>query len=389
MKVLQLAAAVRPWAWRISGLVVSLGLILFLRDRLRTWWGGRKKVDQLLAFAAVTFLALVPLALGFIVDNPGADANASVANEQRKTVVQIVGGLLGAGVLLFSALRAIQTERQIREAEKQRETQENLKFEELRQSRWHNALDLLGKGTEKEPQLESRVAAILMLSSLELPKKEEQRLVLETICHYVRIHAKAPDLGNERRGDEEEEPDPPPRADIECCCGTLQRMTHGSGSAQPMNLRGAFLPGVNLQNSVLSEWHLQEAVLRNADLRGAKLDGAKLDSANLSGATLDGTTTMKGASLKNCWLLGTIARGVDFSGVDLRGIHIGPGTDLSGCRFDGANLAGVNLSQGNTEGADFTKAKGYTPTPVAAEREADVGPPPETVEEILQTDEGS
>lgn len=360
-----------PWIGTIVGAAIALTILFKQRQRLRSWWKEREKVESVLRLAGVTLLAsYICLAAGFIVDNPGADHNSTIANEQRRTIVQVAGGFLGAGALLFYGLRAIQTERQIRQADDQRESQEELKRNELSQLRWHNALDLLGKGTKTEPQLQSRVAAVLMLSSLDLPGEQNQ-IVLETICHYVRIHAV-------------EEDEPRLRQDIECCLSAIQRITKRGQieSAQSVSLRAAFLPGADFQEADLRKWRLQGAILSNADFRGANLSDAVFDSADLSGAKFDEKTVLVGASFQNCTMNATQAAKARFICADFKGAITGKGADFSDCNFDDADLSEVSFEHAKTDGWDITKAKNYKPSVRPAEEVQDDHTPPLESENI-------
>jgi len=104
-------------------------------------------------------------------------------------------------------------------------------------------------------------------------------------------------------------------------------------------LQGADLRGANLQGAALGWAQLQSADLRGADLQGANLIGAKLQGADLRGAKL------QGANLRE-----TNFQGANLSYAKLHGSDLTL-TDLQGAELSEAELLGVDWSQANLDGA--------------------------------------
>ena len=92
------------------GVMFSCFILMLLFRRVCNWRQAMG-VENLLRLAATAMCLLLPIALGFIYDNPGADSNdVKNAIEHRRTLVQIAGGLLGLVALLFAGLKATQAE---------------------------------------------------------------------------------------------------------------------------------------------------------------------------------------------------------------------------------------------------------------------------------------
>ena len=118
-----------------------------------------------------------------------------------------------------------------------------------------------------------------------------------------------------------------------------------SSQAQPLDLTGAMLGGMSLQNVVLDY-----AVMTGADLTGTLFNNASLQHVNLSGAKL------YGSHLNNANL-----DGANMSGADLTKTSV-PGSVAA--NLQGAFLRNVNLSQAKMSGANFANASFYSLTAV-------------------------
>jgi uncharacterized protein YjbI with pentapeptide repeats len=123
---------------------------------------------------------------------------------------------------------------------------------------------------------------------------------------------------------------------------------HLSSQAQPLDLTGAMLGRMSLQNVFLDY-----AVMTNADLTGALLDSSSLQGVNLEGATLEGTRLVN----------------VNLDGANLTGaLLIKPvGTNGNAANLQGAFLRNVNLSQSRLAGADFSNSSFYSTAPSGTE----------------------
>jgi uncharacterized protein YjbI with pentapeptide repeats len=105
------------------------------------------------------------------------------------------------------------------------------------------------------------------------------------------------------------------------------------------DLQGADLRGANLQGAALGWAKLQSADLRGADLQGADLVGAKLQGADLRGAKL------QGANLRE-----TSLQGANLSYAKLHGSDLTL-SELQGAELSAVELLGVDWSQANLDAA--------------------------------------
>ncbi|HYJ78842.1 MAG TPA: pentapeptide repeat-containing protein [Longimicrobiaceae bacterium] len=96
-----------------------------------------------------------------------------------------------------------------------------------------------------------------------------------------------------------------------------------------VDISGAWLPQVQLENANLFGADLDSATLIAANLRGADLAQAQLVGANLISATLVGAD-----------LAGAYLTGADLTCADLRGADL-EGADLTGANLERANLAEI------------------------------------------------
>lgn len=84
-----------------------------------------------------------------------------------------------------------------------------------------------------------------------------------------------------------------------------------------VDLRSAFIPGINLSNTAMRGGVFNDADLSRADLREADLSNANLSNANLSNVDLSGAN-LSGADLSSATLFGA-TRGVTLSGAMVGG----------------------------------------------------------------------
>lgn len=129
-------------------------------------------------------------------------------------------------------------------------------------------------------------------------------------------------------------------------------------------LQGAILGGTQLQSAGLIEADLQGADLRGANLQSAALGWAKLQSADLRGADLQGAdlnaAKLQGADLRGAKLQGANLRETSFQGANLVYAKL-QGSDLAlsglqGAKLREAELSGVDWSQANLDGAFITES---------------------------------
>jgi uncharacterized protein YjbI with pentapeptide repeats len=167
-----------------------------------------------------------------------------------------------------------------------------------------------------------------------------------------------------------------------------------STQANPLDLTGAQLSGVDfkqvsLDYAVMPSAHLEGASLggcslRHANISGATLYGTNLDTANLDGASLSKAflnagagghaATLVGAFLRNANLSGAQLSGADFTNASFFGTNASglsqcaivsgftqacasaSGATLNNAEFSGAFLFGVDFSSSNIQGVHFGNA---------------------------------
>lgn len=149
--------------------------------------------------------------------------------------------------------------------------------------------------------------------------------------------------------------------------------------AEPINLAGADLSGIDAHGVDLSQANLTDCNFSASDFRGADLSHATLQGANFSGAKMASVVladaflvnaNFEGASLQDADFSRTQPLGVNLNGAQLKRVNFTEvgfwrgslfECDLEGARFERANLhksvlAGSNLRDAHFKGADLTEA---------------------------------
>ncbi|MFB2973012.1 pentapeptide repeat-containing protein [Aerosakkonema sp. BLCC-F183] len=128
---------------------------------------------------------------------------------------------------------------------------------------------------------------------------------------------------------------------------------------QDLDLTGANLTGANLSWSFLSRSKLHGACLRQADLRHANLTGANLNQAILSGANLT-KADLRLANLQETDLNWAVLEEADLSGADLQGAKLDQSnlerSKLNDTQLMRAELMEVNLRRASLISANLTNA---------------------------------
>ncbi|MCL1464610.1 pentapeptide repeat-containing protein [Argonema galeatum] len=132
-----------------------------------------------------------------------------------------------------------------------------------------------------------------------------------------------------------------------------------SVNLQDLDLTGANLTGANLSWSFLSRSKLHGACLRQADLRHATLAGANLNQAILSGANLS-KGDLRFAHLQEADLNWAVLEEADLSGADLQGAKLDQSnlerSKLNETQLTKAELMEANLRRASLISANFTNA---------------------------------
>jgi uncharacterized protein YjbI with pentapeptide repeats len=339
----------------------------------------------------------------------------NLENEARKTLSQILGGLILLAGFYFTWQNLVVTRQNQAEAEKA--SQENFRIASEGQitDRFTKAVAQLG-----DSRFEVWLGGVYALERIARDSPRDHWSIMEILTSYIREHARlsrktkaslttqpvlqksVPDIqailtvigrrnltyqkGEEQRLDLHEtdlawvdlEDGNLSGADLR---GTnLVRANLSSADLRDANLRGAFLIGADLSDAYLANTNLSEANFSGADLTGAHLakavlvgahlTGAHLDEADLSGANLnraflDFYTNLTGAHLMGARLSGAILNLASLAQADLRGADLKwadlTGADLNEATLKGANLGGANLDGSDFSNADLTETIGLSP----------------------------
>ncbi len=248
-----------------------------------------------------------------------AAARLKAVNDVRTTLLQ---GLAGA----FFLATAFFTWRQIRISQRQLQLSEDQQIAD----RFSRAVEQLTK------RLDLRLGGIYGLEQIAAASPVYGSVAVEILAAYIREHAPLPVTVSEGGLPEVSE-------DVQAALTVLGRsigrhvtsersINLCSVSLCKADLRGAVLPRVNLNGSILEKARLEDAQLPNAMLIGANMEAAHLDRTDISGGKLIN------AHLERAILDGTVLRGADLTGalVDRR-------TRVYNTHVEGAKLRHVAL----------------------------------------------
>jgi len=271
-------------------------------------------------------------------------------NEARKTLSQILGGLVLLIGFYFTWQNLVVTREGQVEAEKA--TQENLRIASEGQitDRFTKAIAQL-----EDAKLEIRLGGIFGLERISKESSKDHLAVMEIQTAYVREHAK---LTRPQRPPPKTPNDTPrPAPDIQAILTVLGRrtLTYKNGEEQRLDLHETDLRGANLYNADLSGANLSKADLTQAILSGAKLGEVSLFAAKLIEAELSRADLSK-----------ALLTAADFTGADLARANlkwatlsrnmIGNPANLSGAFFEEADLSGAKLGEVNLRGSFLNNA---------------------------------
>lgn len=210
-------------------------------------------------------------------------------NEARKTLAQIVGGVVVILGLVFTGTNLWITQR---EAERNRA----LALEGQVTDRYTKAITQLG-----DKQLQVQLGGIYALERIAKDSPKDHWTIMEVLTAYVRAKAPRKDNGGLIDSDSKGEYADQLETDIQAVLTIIGRRTASfeNGEVNRLNLRNvrlqnarlqkANLAGADLIGADLREAYLTEASLRRAELGGAELPEAYLTKADLAGADLRGT----------------------------------------------------------------------------------------------------
>ena len=311
--------ALAGWCWR----------------RVATWqfwlWVLVLVVAALLVRAFIWSLVSLP---NLMAPAQGDERFAQV-NEARKTVAQIVGGVV---LLLAGLSTAWLTLRRVNALERQ----VALAAEGQVTDRLSRGIEQLGATSDSAPIPEIRAGAVFTLERVAKESEASFEPVFQILMGYLRTHSPhSEDTGDAGRDSL--------RMDVEAALSALERLA-------PLTQRQATiaLPRVHMPGASFNRIDLVEANLRGANLSGANLSRTKLNGANLSGADLS-WADLGSADLSDTRLVRTDLRGADLSGADLSSAYLIE-ANLGGAEMRGANLDGARLTRADLHTANLTEA---------------------------------
>ncbi len=337
-------------------LVFSIILLAGVSYILRTY-GTREWLWAALIFLVIFFLFLlwkVPeWQVASLKKSTEPEKLVALKNELRKTLAQIMGGLLIL-VSLYGTWEAIEN------------SDENLRISQEGQitERFTRAVEHLGNA-----KLEIRLGGIYALERISKDSPKDYWQVMEILTAYVRENSPRnlkQNPTNKIGEAAKDEPNKFPQSieaeklstDIQAILSVIGRriLNHKKGEEPPLDLGKT-----NLYMARLEGVHLEGANLKEANLRDANLDGARLEEANLVGAYLYGAN-LKGANLTGANLLNANLAGANLVdanlaktilvGINMERSHL-EGVNLKGQSLYRANLKGAFLQGANLEGVDF------------------------------------
>jgi uncharacterized protein YjbI with pentapeptide repeats len=319
-------------------------------------------------------------------------------NEARKTLAQIIGGVLVlAG--LYSSLQTFSLQQQTFSLQQHTF---DLQREGQITDRFTKAIDQLGAvetGADGKPKinLEARLGGIYALERIAHDSPKDYRtIVTEIFPTYVRENSPSKYYaGNTASGLSAPGPttlppeakDQPIRADLQAILMVIgmrdrtddlvsRRIDLSHADLSGADLSGLHLETVEFVGSTLKanfmDAYLDDAHLSEADLRGANLSGVHLVYTLLVGTHLEGagiSGDLKGAFFDNAHLekasIGGQLPEASFKNADLRGAYVSGNlrsANLSMAHLEGANLgeadlAGADLSGTYLDGADLSRAR--------------------------------
>ena len=208
-----------------------------------------------------------------------AEKSAQIENEFRKTLAQIILGVLLLGTLYVGWKRASAAERTVEVAQESQITE-----------RFTRAIEQLGSD-----KMAIRLGGIYALERIAKDSEKDHWQVVEVLTAYVRKNSRS--CGNFDQ----------PRTlllvktDIQAILEVLgRRNTEYENPKQRLNLRMTDLRGAELEGAVFRRANLGGADLHNVIFERADLRGAFLFHANLTDAVLDGAD-LRGADLRVVW----------------------------------------------------------------------------------------
>ncbi len=246
-------------------------------------------------------------------------------NEHRKTLVQLLGGIVVLGGLFFTWEQLSASRQQVSITSRQIEILQEGQVTE----RYTKAIEQLGSDKEAV-----RLGGIYALGRIAKDSPRDNRTVVEVLSALARQASPTRLMANR------------PTIDVYGALSTIAAISKGIQGIDLSNvyapnsdIAGAFLEDAKLNSSVFSDSDFTEAVFGGANLSGSEFDEARFDRANLRGADL------RAADFSHAKF-----RGADLTGVDVKYL------EFRAADFTGAMLVGTDFRYANLQSAIFVNS---------------------------------
>lgn len=238
----------------------------------------------------------------------------AVENEARKTVAQVLGGLIFLVGFYFTAENLTATQQNLMGTQEAGEKARELTRLGQLNERFARAYEQL----LKKETVESPILGSYSLGQIALESPQSSKAVAQALTVYIRM--------NSRWSDSKKRPAATDRSDTSLSAGVQAALLQlreisrkGALSDEPQKAA--------IYREALSNLDLSNTDLRGADLTSMWLDGLVLDGAHLNNAKLNSSILTNATLIK-----------ADVAGVDLST------TNLSEALLNGANLKGATFS---------------------------------------------
>ncbi len=283
-----------------------------------------------------------------------SDQVPELVSEYRKTILQIIGGLVVAVGLWLTWRRIVATEKTVIVSEEGQITE-----------RFTRAIEQLGSD-----RMAIRLGGIYALERIAKDSEKDYWTVMEVLSAFVRENA--PIIKHAENVEDDRSLKKTVQTDIQAILTVIGRRSgkdKGRIALDKTDLSGAdlggahleraYLTGVCLRAANLSAAHLEEAILEEAHLKQADLMSARLEKANLDEAHLQGAD-LTNAHLENAMLHEAYLQGADLTRAKLTNAEFVQASllqaNLSQAVCLQADLRGADLRAAILNGADFTRA---------------------------------
>ncbi len=256
-------------------------------------------------------------------------------NEARKTLAQIVGGL----VLLAGFFGTWQSMRVAQENMRVAEEALSISQEGQLTDRFSKAIEQLGAvDSNGKKKVEVRLGGVYALERISSESKRDHWPIIEVLSTYVRQNTPRDISGRK--------PQSKLDADIQAILTVLGRRDRSFEiRLQRSDLHGSCIQKADLSGLDFDDADVDRADLGEADLRSAYFRNAVLIRANLKGASLD-KTDFSGAELNAAVLDDASLTYTDFTNADLSLASL-RGTEAKKADFKDANLHLADLGGAN------------------------------------------